>query len=76
MYLLGQKHGGCISRLISDMKVHLCHIYNSVDGPLVPTTAISAHRYTAVHPCEVKGYHGDNGEPEEKDIASLPRLEG
>lgn len=77
MYLLGQEHGGCVPGLISDMEVHLCHIYNPVDGPLVPTTAIhSAHCCTAVHPCEVKGYHGDDGEPEEEDIASLPRLEG
>ena len=80
MFLLSQKHGGCVPGLISDMEVHLCHIYNPVDSPLVPTTAIHsapcpAHRCNAVHPCEVKGYHGDNGEPEKEDIASLPRLE-
>ena len=62
------------------MEVHLCHLDDPVDGSLVPTTITaihsSAHHHTAVHPGEVKGYHADDGEPEEEDIASLPRLGG
>ena len=58
------------------MEVHLCHAYDLIDGSFVITTLFIASHCGAVHPSEVKGYHTDDGEPEEETVASFPCLDG
>ena len=70
--LLCQKHGGSIPWLVSDVKVYLSQLHNSVNGTLLTTTP--THHQATVHSREIKRDHANNGQPEKKNIACLPRL--